>query len=314
MLVKSHDTLKLASQRKSSSGFTLVELLVVIAIVSVLIGLLLPAVQAARESARRTQCSSNLKQQGLALQSFYSQVGTFPPGARIPEDQNLTGVSWHVLLLPFMEQNGIYEQIDVQTSGSPANRNPAKLELLMYTCPSAGFDSSNPGTLKLTSYAAVSGVGRSGEVQVMSDKYCGDVTTDGLLSLDNPVSIAQVTDGTSNTLAIGERNYTFRDWMIGATRKGTPPTRLCMGSTKNVRFPINADLNEHGFFVGDTAAPAITYRTRPLNDLHFGSGHPGGAQFSYADGSVHMLNEQLDFSVYQSLATRNGGETIDGSQ
>ena len=115
-------------------------------------------------------------------------------------------------------------------------------------------------------------------------------------------------DGTSNTLAVGERTYLFSDWMTGATYLDDPPTRIANGGSKNIRYPINADAATFGYYVGDFAAPAGAPRTSLLNDLWFGSQHAGGAYFAMADGSVQFLRSEIDFTIYQDLATRNGGE------
>jgi prepilin-type processing-associated H-X9-DG protein len=98
--------------------------------------------------------------------------------------------------------------------------------------------------------------------------------------------------------------------MDGATWLGTPPKEICTEAAKNVRFPINADQATFGYYVFDNSAPADARKDMLLNDLHFASKHPGGAQFCLADGSVQFLPETVDFSIYQDLSTKNGGEVL----
>jgi prepilin-type processing-associated H-X9-DG protein len=150
---------------------------------------------------------------------------------------------------------------------------------------------------------------------VLEKNLCGDLFTDGVLYPGSNTRIAEIRDGTSNTLAIGERTYIFRQWMLGATKYGNPPKRICSGSAHNIRYPFNANPFEleDGFYKFDRDAPAAASKEMLLNDLFFGSEHPGGSQFSFADGSVHMLHDELDFTVYQNLATRDGGETVSES-
>ena len=141
---------------------------------------------------------------------------------------------------------------------------------------------------------------------------------DGALYPNSRTRLAQITDGTSHTVAIGERLYfsggVNGDWMIGATRVGHPPTRICSASSKNIRFPINADPQQIGYFVGDRQAPPDGELSVLLNDLYFGSDHPGGAQFGFVDGSVRFLVESIDFVAYQNISTIQGGESHEGTE
>jgi prepilin-type N-terminal cleavage/methylation domain-containing protein/prepilin-type processing-associated H-X9-DG protein len=296
-------------RRSSRRGFTLVELLVVIAVIGVLVGLLLPAIQAAREAARRSQCSNNLRQLALALQNYHAQHGAFPAGARLHQVNNQPGVSWRVLTLPFIEQAPLYEQINPLPDGGAEDWSPQKTTVAALICPSADPPSQDAQDLKESHYAAGSGAGRDEERIDLEDIVCGDVDVDGVLYVVSRVKATGITDGTSNTLLLGERTYIWRDWMSGATKTGNPPTRICTGASKNIRYPINADPWQFGFFVGHLQAPEGAPRTMLLNDLQFASEHPGGAHFALADGSVHFVGEELDFTVFQDLSTRDGGES-----
>ena len=303
--------------RFSSWGFTLVELLVVIAIIGVLLGLLLPAVQAAREAARRSECTNNLKQQGIALQNYHAQHSHFPPGATKHKIKDLVGLSWRVYVLPFMELQNIYELINPLPDGGGENLSAQGQIIETYHCPSADRPPNDPGLLKLANYAAVSGANKSNDpnnlvdVIDLEDFNCGDIRKSGLFYPQSNIRIAQITDGTSNTIAIGERLYSFRDWLSGVTWWGSSPsspTGMCTGAAKNIHFPINADHFVFGFYKFDFQMPADGERKMRLNELPFASEHPGGAHFSFADSSVHFLNETIDFTVFQGLATRDGGE------
>lgn len=289
------------------AGFTLIELLVVISIIGVLVGLLLPAVQAARESARQMHCANNLKQHGLGLQQYCAQHKEFPAGARLHEKDGELGISWCVLVLPYLELSHMYSEINPLPDGGAEYWGPAQQIVDVYVCPSAEPQSNSATTLKIANYSAVAGAGRNGEVRVLEKNLCGDVFEDGILYPGSNTSISEIGDGTSNTLAIGERTYVFREWMLGCSRAGGhPPKRICSGSAHNILYPINAKR----YYKFDPEAPLGATKDILLNDLYFGSEHPGGAQFCFADSSVHMLREDIDFTFYQDLATRDGGEPV----
>jgi prepilin-type processing-associated H-X9-DG protein len=284
--------------------------LVVIAIIGVLLGLLLPAVQAAREAARRSQCSNNLKQMGLALQNYHAQHRSFPPGAPLPFDETNPSISWRVLILPFLEETAVYEEIGPKPDGDAKSWAPRRRAIEVYLCPSTERPVENGTALVVAHYAAVSGAYRGNDRMDLEDMLCGDIYTNGIFYPTSRTTIAKITDGTSHTLAVGERQYIFRDWMNGATRIGMPPTEMCTEAAKNVRFPINADQNVHGYYKFDNTAPSGAKKDVLLNDLYFASKHPGGAHFCLADGSVQFLQDSIDITLYQDLSTRNGDEVL----
>jgi prepilin-type N-terminal cleavage/methylation domain-containing protein/prepilin-type processing-associated H-X9-DG protein len=292
-----------------NAGFTLVELLVVITIIGVLLGLLLPAVQAAREASRRSRCGNNLHQLGVAIQSYHSQLGSFPPGAHLHAVEWQPSISWRVMILPFLEESVAYERIHPTPDGGAADWSARSLVIDPLLCPSAPLPSGASGAAPVSHYSGVSGPGRTEHRITLESDQCGDIYTDGVLFPNSRTRIAKIEDGTSHTLAIGERIYIFRDWMTGAYWVDTPPTQICTGASSNIRYPINADVNQFGYYVGDGSAPASAKLSMLLNDLFFGSYHPGGAQFCFADGSVHMLSESIDFTVFGDLSTIAGGET-----
>ena len=291
-------------------AFTLVELLVVITVISILLGILLPAIQAAREAARRTRCTNNLRQLGIAIQVYHDLHGHFPPGSRLHAVDREPGVGWRVLILPQIEETNLYEQIRPTPDGGVFDRNPRAQIMDVLVCPSDQQQVPDPLLPKRSNYAGVAGAGRDNERIDLEDSICGDVFIDGIFYPESRTKIAKIEDGTSHTIAIGERNYIFNndDWMTGATRVGMPATRICMDATKNVRYPINADSGQFGFFIGDTNAPSADQRTMLLNDLFFGSAHSGIAQFCLADGSVQTISDDIDFTIFADLATIAGGE------
>jgi prepilin-type N-terminal cleavage/methylation domain-containing protein/prepilin-type processing-associated H-X9-DG protein len=291
----------------SRAGFTLVELLTVVAILGVLIGLLLPAVQAAREAARRSQCTNHQKQLALALHAYEAQHGVLPAGARAHRQPNGISIGWQVDLLPHIEQQSLYEQISPDQNGGALDHNLAVYSVPVFHCPAAEPPAAGLETKKGSNYVGVAGAGRGAEVWNLEDTSCGDVFLDGVLEYGEGSSSSRVIDGTSHTLAVGERVYLLEEWTFGAKWRGDPVDRICIGSIKNLRYPPNASLEHVGYYVRDFSVPG-GQRTMVRNDLLFGSEHPGGVYFSFADGSVHFLADEIDFTVVQDLASCNGQE------
>jgi prepilin-type N-terminal cleavage/methylation domain-containing protein/prepilin-type processing-associated H-X9-DG protein len=268
------------------AGFTLVELLVVIAIIGILIALLLPAVQAAREASRRTSCRNNLKQLGLALHHYHDTYKSFPMGTNIHRSSSCYGLSWHVYLLPFVEEQDIYAQINPEAGPCGEGGVPNFTGVPIFRCPSSELAQGK------TNYAGTAGARK------LKDQHpsCGDYATDGVLYPLSHTRIKHVADGTSHTLLVGERIYGVDYWMYGASfRKVREEEQTCMKAVKNVVYPLNTD-----------------QRVDRENDFFFGSEHPGGAQFTYTDGHVGFINETINFTVYQDLSTKSGGEVMDG--
>jgi prepilin-type N-terminal cleavage/methylation domain-containing protein/prepilin-type processing-associated H-X9-DG protein len=318
------------SNRWRKLAFTLVELLVVIAIIGILIALLLPAVQAAREAARRSQCSNHLKQLGLALHNYSDVQKRFPPGST-----NTPGYIWVagiqrkgsvlVKLLPYLEQAGLYGRLDFSgdVEAQLASLGYGPQEIPTIRCPSDGYKHPNNGQ---SNYATCIGA------QAMPDQggTCGNAYP-GNPFLNGPVghgstdrgdetsgcfsrytygaSFADITDGTSNTIAMGEIRPNCGDhhrygWMAA--------NALWTATTAPINYPTCAD-QPPGYTWGGTAPPGSTPCNQDANwqtSQGFKSRHPGGAQFVLADGSARFIAETVDYLTYQRLGDRRDGQPV----
>lgn len=304
-------------------GFTLVELLVVIAIIGVLVGLLLPAVQSAREAARRMQCSNNLKQMGLALHNYESAYRSFPPGfiSRVtgvwpgggndPVPEAGPGWSVFAMMLPQLEQSGLFETIDfTRPITDPANRAARSTIVKEYQCPSdvwSGPVTVWPTTLGINDLASMSYIGSlSGGNPADAPRYSAmyeEQPFNGMFHRNKAIRHADVLDGTSNTIALGERASMFapNGWA------GVIP------AAQTVFTPEIA--TRRGQVVGATARPAITMATVHVrtggpnaptgSPGGFWSPHVGGCLFLLMDGSTHTISTNVDMPIYRAMAGRN---------
>jgi len=292
-----------------SRGLTLVELLVVIAIIALLVALLLPAVQGVREAARRTQCGNNLRQLGLALLGYHQSLGHFPPGALWGPSSQDHREGWHVLLLPHLEQGNLFDQYDTaKPSTVSPNLGVGQTRMPEYICPSHSgrvFDEVVPADeLFNANYVGVAGSGLKSRVK-LEQSHCGDYHTDGVLFPHSRIQLAAIRDGASNTLLVGERTYQLRGWTRGAFHYGNPKSHTCVFSAKNITWPLNSDNTVLSF--RDKGPPW----TCLFNDLYFQSRHPGGVQFVYADGSVHLIRDTISFVTLQRMAAIADGQIIE---
>lgn len=294
---------RLATRRRPAWGFTLVELLVVITIIAMLIAILLPAIQSARGAARRSVCANNLRQIGVALAGFHATNSRYPAGSEVAP-QGIS-IGWRVHLLPYLEQNAMYAALDPSAgpNGAPAGWKYAQnKEIAVFTCPANAGARANRAN-----YSGVMGAGTS-RTATEDQTKCGSFYTDGLMYPNSAITEAHVKDGGSNTMAIAERAYfTQKSWLYGSAWTGSPTKKTCVYAAKNVSWPLNSQGARVGFSVGDPAVEKPLRRVL-LNDLMFGSDHAAGAYFQFADGSVHFINDTIDFTVYQALATIAGGE------
>jgi len=297
--------------RSKSTAFTLVELLVVIAIIGILVALLLPAVQAAREAARRTQCSNNLKQLALASHGYHDNFEILPysPSANNINQSLAQRRSWVVALLPHIEQQNIFDALDMTLQGNKGANVPLiQQNLQAVLCPSDGGAatplvtelSQNKWTgagdipVALISYAANSGDHRNATgvghpPSWANDTYDGNSLRGVIGRFAWSASFAHIRDGTSNTFLYGEIVPSWCQWHAWGLQ-----------SWSTTAHPLNHQNIAMSQSNGWQADPCITFRSL----------HPGGATFAYCDGSVSFLADGIDGVAYRAQASRKGGEAV----
>jgi prepilin-type N-terminal cleavage/methylation domain-containing protein len=328
--------------RERNRGFTLVELLVVIAIIGILVALLLPAVQAAREAARRTQCGNNLKQMGLALHNYESAFRVFPSGSRSHADNNLWiwGHSWAVAILPFAEQNSLYDKMDMVGTGSVhaglphtgliyQTRNEFNGQVLAGVhvpymfCPSSplnkfvlrGTTIPGPQGAASPTYTAVTGaidhrtaVNKDGQT---NQHMARGISSEGGVLLANKFpSFRDITDGASHTILLGEQSDFCFD--IGGQKRDCRSDfghSFAMGATPPANFDdrwFNTTTVRYGVNHKDWNSSGVGEQfygcNRPIQ-----SAHPGGALVASADGSVHYVGQNIALQTFFDLCNRDDG-------
>jgi prepilin-type N-terminal cleavage/methylation domain-containing protein/prepilin-type processing-associated H-X9-DG protein len=289
-------------------GFTLIELLVVIAIVAILVALLLPAVQQAREAARRTQCRDHLKQLGLALHNYHDSHRTLPPGYLYRPDptssptSNGAGFSWGAMILPYIEQTALYQQLDFNVPiYDPKNITPRERIVILYLCPTDGVSFDNfvemgpdPERYAMASYVANFGP---------PDLDANQEQRWGVFSRNSRTRMRDISDGTSQTLMVGEReNGPFRRAGVHGPHFSYETT--WSGSVRD--WDERDDDHGHMSIFQTGHVPNSPYS----DDRDVSAPHIGYANFLLCDGSCRGISESIDFQLYQSLSTRNGGEVV----
>ena len=287
-------------------GFTLVELLVVIAIIGILVGLLLPAVQAACESARRLQCSNNLHQMGIALHNYHDTMRRLPPGIVDPSH-----LMWTGSLLPYVDQSVLFRTLDVSKSWElpGPNASACSTYLSIYRCPSSDAPDhvSVQGTADRvpSSYLAVGSGTDTRESGQVTD-HLGLYLRNGTMFVNSAVRLSSVLDGTSSTVVIGEA--LFRPQIQAPDLSGTVQIvdHWYIG-TDGVRSAGSAPgLIEVSEAIGSTGVALNgLYLDLPIDEkeIGFSSLHSSGSQFVFNDGHVQFLSESIDSKVYSALGT-----------
>lgn len=288
---------------KARDAFSLIELIVVVAIVGILIGLILPAVQKVREAAARTRCRNNLKQLGLALHGYHDANRSFPPGCSYQDGRDpYPFMSWMTRVLPFVEQEAMWREavkgfeLERDFRKSPPH-TPLPRVIPTYICPS---DSRTLSPAILGNYVI-------GLTSYLGNEGLDLNTRDGLLFLDSRIRIADVDDGTSNTLLVGERPPSA-DLVMGWWYGGWGQYRSGSGDSALGVREQNLDVWGGACLVGPYHFVAGRFQNQ-CDAFHFWSPHPGGANFLFADGSVRLLSYSAD-SIMPALASRAGGEVV----
>lgn len=289
---------------RKSRGFTLIELLVVIAIIAILVALLLPAVQQAREAARRVSCKNNLKQLGLGLHNYHDTHGCYPPGYiyKPGASGNQLGFGWVTMILPMIDQANLYNEFDLEEPiFDPVNLVPREKQIAGLLCPSDPVSEngyvemgSTPERYAMGCYVACFG---PPDLDATQEKR------EGMFSRNSSTRARDVTDGLSNTLCVGERqNGEFRNGASHGNHFEYETTWA--GAVRDA----DDDTDDHGHMVMFQTGNVPNAPTSDDRDVS--APHVGFAQFLLGDGSVRLIGSSIDFGIYSALGTISGGEVI----
>ena len=319
-------------------AFTLVELLVVIAIIGILVALLLPAIQAAREAARRSQCTNNLKQIGIACLNYESAKRRFPDGdtakylfpGRVAAGEieaacptgACRGPTVFVWILPYFEEGAVDAGFDKEIGGGWLQMPRAMRDFLnaariaIYLCPSVSRWNERMSEGYRRNYFGCLG-GKSHSSTGVPNTYItgrgGPVVDDGVMYINSGTKLSEITDGTASTFLIGEsvRGSRWGDGPGYGTDEGGPPVWYwSVDANPNVLASPTYGRSQRSTIMPLNGLIAAV-QTSHENVIPFGSEHPGGAQLVFCDGHVEFLQDSIDFNLYQALSTRAGGEVID---
>ena len=319
----------------SKAGFTLIELLVVIAIIAILIALILPAVQQAREAARRTQCRNNMKQLVLALHNYESTHSVLPASRLYPEsvihdnpgdplDPNESAYqSWTTLVLPYIEQANLHDDLDFNYAWHAAeNRHAISHQLPTFLCPSApSSDRTDPNWVvgaAAGDYGSINEVKKKVYSQVLGLPEPSSMARAGVLSKGYSNKFAQVLDGTSNTIILAEAGgqpfvYTSQGLMDADDFAAYTDDKVVdFGGSYVAADGTGWADPDCGFSINGATEDGLTkygpYMINRINVSEVFSFHPGGAVVALADGSVRFVSESVDTKVFVDACTRAGGE------
>jgi prepilin-type N-terminal cleavage/methylation domain-containing protein len=327
----SKETVVPKASKSRNRGFTLIELLVVIAIIAVLIALLLPAVQQAREAARRTQCKNNLKQLVLAIHNYHDTMNIMPIGAMSNTigGNGFTGgqmgveSTWAIMILPYLEQAPLYNLIS--GVAAPMNAVPESSQALSdatnksigaFACPtdpSSGKKTAQWGLVDQNDGICINYAGSCGNTPFTGGTWTSTTSNQGIFYPLSNTRMGDVTDGTSNTFLLGENllvpdnTSSERDWH----------GRMYRGSWQGVLFHSSAPPNTTAADVMIRCQPSTPVNTVPCTSgagsnlvMYSRSLHTGGAHFGLADGQIRFISNNISTQTFQALGTRNGGETL----
>ena len=303
-----------SKSRKRSAGFTLIELLVVIAIIAVLIALLLPAVQQAREAARRSQCKNNLKQLGLAMHNYHDTFGTFPMGVTGYQDSpSGNRLCFFQSILPYVEQSTLYNQLNMNAtswSNTTAHTAFALTNPIIFTKIAVFMCPSDPGGGNLGVTPAPRGF-HSNYLPVQGNNVFtvpGVRSTNGLFYTISSTRIRDITDGTTNTAMMGEI-INSPDDAVAIQRRGQVWESYDGNTLISTLYPPNTTVSDvvPTGCASSLRAPCTTSGNPILSARSF---HTGGAHVTLADGSVKFVSENISTVVWNNVGARNDGNVI----
>ncbi len=307
---------------RARSAFTLIELLVVIAIIGVLVGFLLPAVQQAREAARRMACTNNLKQLGLAMHGHHDAKKNLPAGYVSPgvaadadsSSETSKGYAWGLFILPYLEEVTVFAAIDqsLEAAGTANETTAAAALLNVYRCPTdappATFavTNGNPATLPSSNYAAILGWNN-----VSTEAGQGN----GVFYRNSEIRFKDITDGLSKTICVGERKHVHAFFDQGPYDANTTWYAAVPGVERNAGMPMMPMATEGPGslvlgHVGQSGMMAGKTPNHTNHIVHFSSSHPGGVVFLLCDGSTHFVADDIAYELFKALGTRNFGDRV----